>query len=189
MGQLPFISVLQVQTHGRRQRSSQGYTGSSWQAQSTPFLNSSVVPWPRKCFSASAKALPFSSCVVSALWWMSDECQGAPSTQHSIPGQELFGFHCNSRNYRAPWKPVGVLPLASVKPGFYLCCTALPHSLYNVWTNQGTRLVLMLAGKKWKMNFCQTRTYFQLYLIGFVSHPKRSGPLSNKVYDNRFSFY
>lgn len=190
MGQLSFISILQVQTQGRRHKwASQVPTGSLWQAESMSFLNSSVMPWPRKYFSTSIKAFPFTSCVVSALWWMSNECQGAPSTQHSIPAQELFSFNCNSRNYRAPWKPVGVLPLASAKPGFYLCCTALPHSLYNVWTNQGTHLVLMLAVKKWKMNFCQTRTNFQLYLIGSVSHPKKSGPLSNKVYDNRFSFY
>lgn len=168
---------------------SQVYTVSLRQAESTSFLDGNVMPWPRKYFLSSVKAFPCSSCVVNGSWRTSDEGQGALSTQRSIPSQELFSFRCNSRSYWAPWKPTGMLPLASAKPGFYLRHTALPHSLSNVWTNRGINLVLMLVGKKWKMNFCQTGIYFQLYLIGSVSHPKRSGPLSNKVYDNRFNFY
>lgn len=121
-------------------------------------------------------------------WAMSNEHQGAPSTQRSIPRQELFSSHCNSRSFWAPWKRVGMLPSASAKAGFYLHPTALPHSLSNVWTNWGINLILMLVGKKWEMNFCQPRVYFQLCLIGSVSHPKRSAPLSNKVYDNRLDF-
>jgi len=118
-----------------------------------------LMPWPRKYFSSSIKAFPFSSCVVNALWWMSDEHRGAPSTRRSIPSQELFSRRCNWRSCRAPWKPAGVLPLASAKLGFYLRHTALPHSLSNVWTNRGINLLLMLVGKKWKMNFCQTGIY------------------------------
>lgn len=123
-----------------------------------------------------------------ALWWMRDEHQGAPHTLHSIPRKELLGFRCRSRSWGAPWELMGTLPLASAKPGFYLHHAALPHSLSNVWTNWGINSVLMLVGKKWKLSFCQTRINFKLYLIGSVSYPKRSGPLSNKVYDNRFNF-
>lgn len=78
--------------------------------------------------------------------------------------------------------------ISAAQPGFYLHHTALPRSLPTVWTKWGVNLVLMLLGEKRKMNFCQPRMYFQLYLIGSVSYPKRSGPLSSKVYDNRFNF-
>lgn len=122
-----------------------------------------------------------------ALWWMRDEHQGAPHPLLSIPGQERLGFRCDAGSQGAPWELVGTLPSASAKPAFYLHHAALPHSLSNVWTNWGINSALMLVGKKWKLSFCQTRIYFQLYLKG--SHPKSSGPLSNKVYDNRFNFY
>lgn len=133
----------------------------------------------RKYFSSS-QSFSFSSCVPKACgeWGLSTRvlltrCTASPgrssSASAAIPGAgSSLGV-------------MGTLPLASAKPGFYLHHAALPHSLSNVWTNWGINSLLMLVGK------CQTRIYFQLYLKG--SHPKRSGPLSIKVYDNGFNFY
>lgn len=181
-----FISILQAQPGEEGVKwASQVDTGCLRQVESPFFPNVNVRPWPRKYFSSSLQAFPFPSCAASPSWWMSD---GRRVLQR-IPRQELFSSRCDSRSCWAPGKPTGALPLVSAKPGFYLRHTALPHFLSNVWTNRSINLVLMLLGKKWKMNFCQDGIYSQLYLLGSVSHPKRPGPLSNKLYDNRFNFH
>lgn len=132
---------------------------------------------------SSPQSFSFSSCVLKACgeWGRSTRVL---LTLHSIPRKELWA---PAAIPGAPWELMGTVPSAPAKPGFYLHHAALPHSLSNVWTNWGINSVLMLLGKDWKLSFCQTRIYFQLYLKG--AHPNRSGPLSNKVYVNRFNFY
>lgn len=180
---LPFLSILQVQTPGKGvEWPSQVYTGSLRQAANTTFPNGTSNSWLK--YFPSSQSFSFSSCVLKPCgeWGMSSgvlltHCTASPgrscSASAAIPG--------------APWELMGTLPWAPAKPGFYLHHAALPHSLSNVWTNWGINSVLMLLGKNWKLSFCQTRIYFQLYLKG--AQPNRSGPLSNKVYANGFNFY
>lgn len=64
---------------------SQVYTGHLRQAETVSLLNGNVMLGPRNYSLSSLKAFPCSSRVVNALWWTSDERQGAPSTHAASP--------------------------------------------------------------------------------------------------------